>query len=136
VPPAGDAVQHRVEAPKRGLRVSHGLPLNGYIGASIELKAPGKERWTGWLLLVEAIPAGTEGTPVERNLVRNALQLAWEAPSPHPKQALARLFESRPMSVPQGAQPARLSVVGWVEDTHGRIRAIAQTRCAPAAPGG
>lgn len=136
VPAATDAVQHRVEAPKRGLRVSHGLPLNGYIGTSIELKAPGKERWTGWLLLVEAIPAGTQGSPVERNLVRNALQLAWDSPSPRPQQALARLFESRPMSLPQGAQPARLSVVGWVEDKRGRIRAIAQTRCAPAGPGG
>ncbi len=136
VPAAADAVQHRVEAPKRGLRVSHGLPFNGYIGTSIELKAPGKERWTGWLLLVEAIPAGTDGTPVERNLVRNALQLAWDTPFPRSQQALVRLFESRPMSVPPGAQPERLSVVGWVEDKRGRIRAIAQTRCAPAAPGG
>ena len=54
------------------------LPFNGYIGASIELKPAGGGPWKAWLLLVETIPAGTEGTPVERNLVRNALQPAWD----------------------------------------------------------
>jgi len=47
-----------------------------------------------------------------------------------------RLFESRPMSIPEGAKPARLRVVGWVEDARGRIRAIAQSRCRPPEPKG
>jgi hypothetical protein len=60
------------------LRVAHGLPLSGYLGTSIELKpipaaAKGRQ-WTAWLALVETLPAGTEGSPVERNLVRNVLQ--------------------------------------------------------------
>ena len=32
--------------PLRGLRVAHGLPFNGYIGASIEFKATGPGPWT------------------------------------------------------------------------------------------
>lgn len=131
--PAPGTVEARrslVQAPKRGLRVSHGLPVNGYVGTSIELRLPGKEAWSAWLLLVETIPAGTEGTPIERNLVRNALQ-AWGSAGPTAKQVLSRLYESRPMSIPPGALPERLSVVGWVQDGRGRIRAIAQSRCAP-----
>ena len=130
-PAAVEAVRRVVQAPKRGLRVSHGLPFNGYLGTSLELKSPRSERWTAWLLLVETIPAGSDGTPIERNLVRNALQLAWPAGPQQP-----RLFDSRPMSVPEGARPERLRVVGWVQDGRGRMRAIAQSRCTPPASGG
>jgi hypothetical protein len=135
-PAASDSARRIVQAPKRGLRVSHGLPVNGYIGTSIELKLPTPGAWSAWLLLVETVPGGVEGTPVERNLVRNALQLSWGGSRPLSKDELRRLFEARPMSIPQGARPDRLRVVGWVEDTRGRMRAIAQSRCAPAAPGG
>ena len=130
-PATVDAVRRMVQAPKRGLRVSHGLPFNGYLGTSLELKQPRKEPWTAWLLLVETIPAGSDGTPIERNLVRNTLQLAWPAGPEQP-----RLFESRPMSIPDGARPERLRVVGLVQDGRGRIRAIAQSRCTPPATGG
>ena len=131
-----DAARHRVQAPKRGLRVSHGLPFNGYLGTSIELKSPQPGTWTAWLLLVETIPAGSEGSAVERNLVRNALRVAWGASVPLTRSELSRLYETRPMSIPDGAQPGRLSVVGWMEDGRGRIRAIAQSRCAAPAAGG
>ena len=130
-PAAADTVRRLVQSPKRGLRVSHGLPFNGYLGTSIELKSPRSERWTAWLLLVETIPAGSDGTPIERNLVRNALQLAWPAGA-----SQARLFESRSMSIPSGARPERLRLVGWMEDGRGRMRAIAQSRCASTAAGG
>jgi len=131
-PAAGvEAMRRVVQAPKRGLRVSHGLPFNGYLGTSLELKQPRTEHWTAWLLLVETIPAGSDGTPIERNLVRNALQLDWPAGAERP-----RLFESRPMSIPEGARPERLRVVGWVQDGRGRMRAIAQSRCTPPASGG
>jgi hypothetical protein len=130
-PAAVDAVRRVVQAPKRGLRVSHGLPFNGYLGTSLELKQPRAEPWTAWLLLVETIPAGSDGTPIERNLVRNALQLAWPAGREQP-----RLFEARPMGIPDGARPERLRVVGWVQDGRGRMRAIAQSRCTPPGSGG
>jgi hypothetical protein len=128
--PARSQAVHRRAAPSaRQLRVAHGLAFNGYIGASIELKPGRGGPWKAWLLLVETLPVGTEGSPVERNLVRNALQPAWDDAEPLSKAQQARLFESRPMSIPEGANPKRLRVVGWVEDARGRIRAIAQSRC-------
>jgi len=116
-----------------GLRVAHGLPFNGYIGASITLRPAAAGEWTYWLALVETLPAGTEGSPVERNLVRNLLQGSWvsrESPSKNGRQApAARFFESRSMSIPAGAQAERLRVVGWVQDAKGHIRVIAQSAC-------
>jgi hypothetical protein len=109
------------------LRVAHGLPFNDYLGASIEMK-PAKTTtsgpWMAWLLMLETIPAGTEGSPVERRLARNLFKTEWARP--------ARFLESRPLSIPAGANPDRLSVLGWVEDTQGRIRSIALSRCTPA----
>ena len=120
----------------RQLRVARGPSFNGYMGASIELKPGSGGPWRAWLLLVEALPAGTEGSPVARNLVRNALQPDWDGQRPLSKKEQLRLFESRPLSIPEGADPRRLQVVGWVQDGRGRIRAIAQSRCARSAPGG
>jgi hypothetical protein len=130
-PPQAGTFRHKVQPPARTLRVAQGLPFNGYIGTSIELKPGSAGPWKAWLLLVETVPAGSEGTPVARNLVRNAIQPAWDGKTSLSKQEQMRLFESRPMSIPEGAQAARLRVVGWVEDARGHIRAIAQSRCVP-----
>jgi hypothetical protein len=128
-PPQAGTARHKLQRSGRQLRVAQGLPFNGYIGTSIELKPGGTGPWKAWLLLVETIPAGSDGTPVERNLVRNALQPPWDGKTPPPQQAQERLFESRPMSIPEGAKPERLRVVGWVEDARGRVVAAAQSRC-------
>jgi len=131
--------QHRRRPAERAghtLRVAHGLAFNGYIGASIELKPGRGGPWQAWLLLVETLPAGTEGSPVERHLVRNALQPDWSGSGPLSQARQRGLFESRPMSIPEGADPQRLRVVGWVEDARGRIRAIAESRCAAPAGNG
>jgi hypothetical protein len=117
------------------LRVAHGLPLSGYLGASIELKpiptaAKGRQ-WTAWLALVETLPAGTEGSPVERNLVRNVLQTPWDGRKPLAKGAPHRFFDARSMSIAQSANPERMRVLGWVEDDQGRVLAAAQSRCSP-----
>ena len=104
------------------LRVAHGLPVNDYIGTSIELP-PGGGPWRAWLLLVETLPRGAEGTPVERNLVRNAFTADW------PAGAKAARYELRPMHIAEGAKPERLRVVGWIEDSRGRVRSIAQSQC-------
>jgi hypothetical protein len=133
------------------LRVAHGLPFNGYIGTSIAFQPNAVLRTAAlslqktaasdpskavlaYLVLVETLPAGTEGSNVERNLVRNVLVTPWNLP-----QQLARpkpdgfkpLFESRPISIPQGANPERLRVLGWVQDASGKVLATAQSRCAP-----
>jgi len=107
----------------RRLRVAQGLPVNDYIGTSIELGPRGPGPWHAWLLLVEDLPAGTEGSPVARSLVRNALRLEW------PTGRAQRLRESRPMRIPEGAQPDRLRVIGWVEDGRGRLVAAAKSAC-------
>lgn len=109
----------------RRLRVAHGLAVADYIGASIELKPAGPGPWKAWLLLVETLPAGTEGSPVERNLVRNAFSADW----PASKTPVPKRYDLRPMRIAEGAKPSRLRVIGWVEDAKGKIRAIAQSRC-------
>ncbi|HTH78683.1 MAG TPA: hypothetical protein VL593_06865 [Ramlibacter sp.] len=104
------------------LRVAHGLPVNDYIGTSIEMRGGGSGPFTAWLLLVESLPAGTEGTVVDRNLVRNAFSVEW-------KGAAAKRYEIRPMRIAEGTKPSRLRVVGWVQDAQGKVRAIAQSHC-------
>jgi hypothetical protein len=130
VPPRATSTKARLRGTPGRLRVAQGLPFNGYIGVSIELNPANGGPWKAWLLLVETIPAGTEGTPIARNLVRNALQPAWDGSRPLSKKEQQRLFELRPMNIPEGTNLDRLSVVGWVEDPRGQIRAIAQSRCA------
>jgi hypothetical protein len=119
------------------LRVAHGIALSGYIGTSIELMlmpaALKNQRLSAWLALVEAIPSGTEGTPIDRYLVRNVLSVPWNT-SRQPASAKAkRFFESRSMSVAQGVNADRLTVIGWVEDASGGLVAAAQSRCPPVA---
>jgi hypothetical protein len=129
-------VQANPQAPpgRQRLRVGHGLPLNNYVGTSIQVRAaqaktkmaptaspasaaPGG--LTRWLVLVETVPAGTEGTPVERNLVRNSYQ----------STATSADVEYVPMQIPEGANPDRLRVVGWLEDAQGRVHGAAASRC-------
>ena len=66
------------------LRLAQGEAFNDYIGTSVTLKQPGRERWRPWLLLVEKLPAGLEGSPVPRNLVRNVFRPEWGKPMSRP----------------------------------------------------
>lgn len=119
------------------LRVAHGIALSGYAGASIELKPalPGfkGQQVTAWLALVETIAEGTEGTPVERNLVRGLLQTSWDGRKPIAKTEQNRFFDSRAMSVALGVNGERLKVIGWVEDAKGTVLAAAESKCEAAA---
>lgn len=120
------------------LRVAHGPALGGYIGASIELKSNAKdkllsampEELSAWLVLIESIPAGTEGTPIARNLVRNVLVLTWDKREKLSKSEQLLFYELRPLNIPQGARPERLRVVGWVQDGNGQVLSAAQSVCA------
>ena len=115
------------------LRVAHGVALSGYIGVSMRFRPPaassGKQGWTAWLALVESLPEGTEDSPVVRNLVRNVFQLSWNGLEQLSKKEHSSFFESRVMSVAQGANPERLQVIGWVENARGEIVAVAQSGC-------
>ena len=134
VPVTTRTAQHPVKGIKGArLRVAHGLPVSDYLGASIELKpvAPAaRQPLSAWLVLVETLPAGLEGSPVERNLVRNVLSLSWDGRKQLSKDEQNRLFESRSMNIAPAANPERLRVIGWVEDEKGRVLLAAQSRCA------
>ena len=116
------------------LRVAHGLPVANYLGASIELKpipaAAKNKRWTSWLALVETLPAGTEGSPVDRNLVRNLLRSEWGGGVKPLEKEQNRFFEQRSMTIVPAVDVSRLRVIGWVEDEKGQLVAAAQSRCA------
>ena len=138
--PTGSSVSKR---PVRGvvgstLRVAHGLPVADYVGASIEMKpvpaAARGQRWSAWLALVETLPVGTEGSPVERNLVRNLLQTNWNMRQQLSKTEQDRFFEQRSMRIAEGADARRLRVIGWVEDGRGRVVAAAASQCVPEKP--
>lgn len=135
-PPTGSSKQTTAVAPQGRLRVAHGLPVSGYIGASVQLQrlppADSPAPWTAWLALVETIPAGTEASPVPRNLVRNLLQPIWDGRKQLSKDERPNWLELRIMDIPAGTDPARLRVVGWVQDADGRVFAAAQSRCVPA----
>lgn len=161
LPPDADSVQHALGSPPlhalqgARLRVAHGLPFSshsgGYIGASMALLLPlnshnplaGREIGTlkATLALVETIPAGVDGTPVERNLIRNSVEVVWEGRAVHPileqprrdgrSAPGAHFYTSQVMNIPEGARPERLRVVAWVEDANHRLLMAAQTRCKP-----
>lgn len=133
-PPAASLTLRTPVAVRAGaLRVAHGLPVSGYIGASIAFKGSAgvsnSPPWTAWLALVEALPAGTEASPVPRNLVRNLHQVPWDGRDQLPKQEQMRFIESRPLDIPAGTNTDRLRVIGWVQDASGRVVAAAQSRC-------
>lgn len=135
-PQPAEHVQSTVQATRMRatLRVAHGLPFNDYVAASLEIK-PGSAvqrsgAATAWLVLVEAVPAGTEGTPVARNVVRNAFQRPWDGRIPLSKDEQTRIFEQRSFYLPEGTRAERLRVIGWVADAQGRVLAAAQSRCA------
>lgn len=117
------------------LRVGHGPPFNDYLGATMAFQpAPGmaaRGPWSFYLLLVESVPAGADGTTAPRNLVRNMLQGTWGKREQLSKSEKHRWSELRPMRFADGAQPARLRMVGWVQDAQGRIVAAAQSVCPP-----
>ncbi|RYX95302.1 MAG: hypothetical protein EOO28_12420 [Comamonadaceae bacterium] len=139
LPAAAKTVVHPVKGLRRArLRVAHGLPLAEYLGASVELKpipaVAKNQTLTAWLALVETLPAGTEGSPVERNLVRNLLQTTWDGRQPVAKGEPNRFFDQRSMGIAQGANPERLRVIGWVQDAKGQVLQAAESRCV-ATPG-
>jgi hypothetical protein len=135
-PTRASASRHRVKAlPGSSLRVAHGLALGDYLGASIELKpiptAARRQSWTGWLALVETLPAGTEGSPVARNLARNLFQTNWYGRKQLSKTEQNRFFEQRSMRIAPGVDASRLRVMGWVEDQTGQVVAAAASQCLP-----
>jgi len=121
------------------LRVAHGVGFNDYVGTGIAFTpSPAAPQRTAtatplafYLLLVEAIPAGTDGTVVPRYIVRNQFEGAWPL-AQQPARSKGKPWawmETRSMRIPDGAQADRLHLVGWVQDASGSIVAAAQSVC-------
>ena len=119
------------------LRVAHGPPFNDYLGTIIAFTPAGGARQPGagpgpfsfHLLLVESVPAGTNGTAVHRNIVRNMLQGTWDKRNKLSKKKPSSWTETRSMRIPDGAQAERLHMVGWVQDAQGRMVAATRSVC-------
>ncbi len=120
------------------LRVAHGIAFNDYLGTAISFttaKQAARQSTAAptsmdfYLLLIESVPAGTEGTKVARNVVRNMLHGTWDKRNQLSKLEQTKWMESRSMRIPEGAQAARLRMVGWVQDAQGRVMAAAQSTC-------
>jgi hypothetical protein len=124
VPERAGSVTGRRSGGPVALRLAQGEAFNDYLAASLELDPPGRESWRAWLLLVEQLPAGIQGSPVPRNLVRNVFRPDW-----HQAIAGGRLSETRAMQIHEGARAGRLRLVAVLHDARGRIRAIRQTAC-------
>jgi hypothetical protein len=129
VPEQADAHKSRRVGGSHVLRAAQGMPFNDYIGTSIELRPGRGGPWSAWLLLVEVLPAGAEGSPVARNLVRNAFRPDWDGSRALSKAELSALYEARPMQIHEGAKPSRLRLVALLHDARGRLVAITQTHC-------
>jgi hypothetical protein len=81
----------------------------------------------GYLALVERVPAGEEGTPIERRLVRVLV-------GPLPLEggtAAAAIEHLRAVRIPLGAHVERLRAAGWVENAAGEVVAVAGDDEAP-----
>lgn len=134
-PAATDVYTAAVEGARPArLRVAHGLPFNDYLGTAIAFTPTRRDgaapdAMAFYLLLVESVPAGTEGTRVGRNVVRNMLQGTWDKRDTLSNSKQTKWMESRSMRIPDGAQPERLRMVGWVQDAQGRVVAAAQSAC-------
>ena len=134
-PPANAQRQHRQKSAAGPgpitLDVAAGLPMNGYYALQLSVGSrPGQALPAGssaWLALVEMVPAGRDGTPVARALVRSvAGPLSLQAL--RPGKALDHLAAMR---WPEGAQIDRLQARGWVEAPDGRLLAVVAERCRP-----
>ena len=125
-PPARTTlVTSRREGAPVPLRIAHGEAFNDYVGTSMELAGGGAEPWQAWLLLVEKLPPGADGSPVARTVVRKVFRPDWQRAG----RGAGPLAETRSMQLPPGTRPERLRLVALLQDGRGRIRAITQTEC-------
>ena len=110
------------------LTVVSGPAWQGYIGVELSLYATTGRRWpegsSAWIALVERVEAGSEGTPVARDLVRSMA-----GPLPFPPAGGQTLKHLQALRWPTTAQPERLQARAWVEGPHGAVLAVTADQC-------
>lgn len=111
---------------KLKLQVQSGPAWNGYFGLQLDVRGSLPAGSTGWLALVEMLPAGTEGSTIERQLLRS---VAGPLPLDGARQPRG-MQHLRALRWPETAQPTRLQARGWIEGPDGRLLAVASDRCA------
>lgn len=125
----GASVQHATaKRASSGVRLSvvSGPAWNGYFGVQLDAQGTLPSGSMAWIALVESVGAGTDGTPVPRQVVRTVsgpLELP-ELRGGHP----ARILQA--MRWPETAKPERLRARAWIERPDGRIVVMAGERCA------
>ena len=112
------------------LRIADGPAWNGYIGLQLTVHrgAPLPAGATAYVALVERVAAGSEGSGVARQLVRNVV-------GPLSLEELATtstVHHFRAMRLPEGAQVEKLASVAWVENAEGKVLAATQSAKQPA----
>lgn len=124
-------VQRSAPRPVPGLRLSvqSGPAWNGYFGLQFTVRGRTPAGSTGWLALVEQLPAGSQGSPVERQLLR-----AVAGPLPLGTASARPVQHLRALRWPATADPARLEARAWLETADGRVLAVAEARCSQRAP--
>ena len=137
--PATNPAPARLQAAGRPLdglrlRVASGPAWQGYFGLQLSLTAAKPAAHltalpsgaTAWLALVERVPAGSDGTPIARALVRSVA-----GPLPldvlQPGKAMTHL---RALRWPASAEPTRLQARAWIEAPDGHLLAVVADSCA------
>ena len=122
----------RKTMPGLRLRVESGPAWQGYFGVQLSLSAAHNTTLpagaSAWLALVELVPAGSDGTPIARALVRSVA-----GPLPldalRPGKATTPMTHLRALRWPAGAEPTRLQARAWIEATDGHLLAVVADRC-------
>jgi len=107
------------------LTVALGPAFNGYLGVQIDGRGRTPAGSSVWVALVESVPAGTDGTPVPRQLVRTVAGPF--LPSELGSGKAWRVLQA--MRWPETAKPERLRARAWIERADGHLVAMAGERC-------
>ncbi len=114
------------------LRVESGPAWQGYFGVQLSLAVASRNSLptgaTAWLALVERVPAGSDGTPIPRALVRS---MAGPLPLDALKsgKAMTTMTHLRALRWPASAEPTRLQARAWIEAPDGRLLAVVADSC-------
>jgi len=110
----------------RRFYVHSSLPHQGYFGVQMHASGAWPAGHSGWIALVEQIPAGTRGTPLPRRLVR---VLVGPLKLPEAAGASNAVAPAYALRWPENAHVENLVAAAWVEDAAGRIVQAATDRC-------